>query len=878
MKKTLFILLALGSVAAAEEIIPTTNGFSWDTETQTTTFTYYVVGPESTATNSFVYEVSEEYDNDGTVDGKITGAVHVGSVEETKEYGVINLDPTINNAKRFDVGANGTLIFVGETGSNGSTTTTGGITAESFLTTTTGSGNLVLRTPDQDINADQLKSNALTVDLKEESQFTGNLIISPVPTDGNSLYQQSHVNLKLGKGADVSSFESVMIGSAKTAIYVEGEVGKTTDAAHIRNLTLLGSSDAYLNLNTDVNGEFVLGGVTKIEPYTYTGSGECDSALNVDFDVTTKLRIEELTGSAGMMTSLHFTNGYQKQNDASITTTDVVGSFNIESFDFRGTISLDSYVSGGTIEGRINLIRDDNQGIHQKLYDYQLQGYVAENATDVTQKVELDGQGTYVLSEGIAITPRRVTYTYNFATLADTWIGTVEVNKLTADIDFTKYGNENSTVHFRGYKGALEGGDSVSINTNLKLENVEGWYAYELTGTQEDTAQAQTYTGSISGDGDFVLNSEKALDITFTGDLSGWVEADETSEQTPVLLAADGAHKVTFSGNVDELNADVLTANDYSELQVSFARSGETEVNGIISHEAGGKMDLSVAQGTTVTFNDTVDVDTAAISGTTVVGSAEKITAGMVSVADRNADNNATLSGGTVVSANTVSGGKVAGAEISFGNAAASLTGVQLADTKVTGEAGTTVSLSDVTTDAVFYNNVVLSGQDVTYSAVDTTSVFDVTGGSTQALSGMTLDSISNATVRLQDVAEANLPTSGATINELTVTLTGFVMESIINDADNNTGTSLFGTTATYEITGQWREDLVLKNNLLSNLDLEGATITYTQTYNPDKQMDAYGNFLTITIENATYAIPEPTTATLSLLALAGLAARRRRR
>ena len=88
-------------------------------------------------------------------------------------------------------------------------------------------------------------------------------------------------------------------------------------------------------------------------------------------------------------------------------------------------------------------------------------------------------------------------------------------------------------------------------------------------------------------------------------------------------------------------------------------------------------------------------------------------------------------------------------------------------------------------------------------------------------------------------------------------------------------------TTVACANSGQnWEDNAVL--SLGEGVTLAaGSSATYTLTVSNAQTGTTYGTFVGIkgaTITGETPAIPEPTTATLSLLALAGLAARRRRK
>ena len=90
------------------------------------------------------------------------------------------------------------------------------------------------------------------------------------------------------------------------------------------------------------------------------------------------------------------------------------------------------------------------------------------------------------------------------------------------------------------------------------------------------------------------------------------------------------------------------------------------------------------------------------------------------------------------------------------------------------------------------------------------------------------------------------------------------------------TTTVAYAPTAAYQ--NDWENDAVFSFGEGVTL-AANSTATYTLTVSNAQTATAYGTF--VGLKGATFttaAIPEPTTATLSLLALAGLAARRRRK
>ena len=152
--------------------------------------------------------------------------------------------------------------------------------------------------------------------------------------------------------------------------------------------------------------------------------------------------------------------------------------------------------------------------------------------------------------------------------------------------------------------------------------------------------------------------------------------------------------------------------------------------------------------------------------------------------------------------------------------------------------------------------------------------VYSVTFALTEEATSLTLSDISAGFVIQSANGNAQTNNRWATYNWQLTSGIGENVTTLVNYATNDSWSQASGSTGT----------------LTMNLGESGVTLNAGETYtlnlkitgvnNAENVVDTNGGFVhigTITA-NVTQIVPEPTTATLSLLALAGLAARRRRK
>lgn len=837
---------------------------------------YYVMGPvESTS----LPESTANTNDSGcyyvlSPDKKIAlnDVVNVGS--HTQAAGPTPT-PEANSASLYYIGENGVLCVSADTNA-------AGVTVQNILANTQGNGDLIIRTAGY--NTTGSSGTRWDVEFSDTTQLTGNLYISPyVVWDGGHRYHHG-VNLILNEGANISSFNSILLGYAETRIEIKGKIGADNEGNHFNNLSTCGSSKVYIDAfeadenGSIVNGEIVLGGTTVLQPYSFGSNASSDDAGstlllaaygNVDF------RIKELSGGTGTNshreTALYFGLGSTESNSV----------LSIDSFDYDEKV----YIYGqGIFSGSLHANITLQSG--QEMRDTQVVRTTPTWAPAVTQTLTIYGEGKYILSSGNSINCN-VEYgnnsNYNFGVLDSTWTGTVEVNNLDASgaestiiqgINIADYGNENSKIHFKGFKGYLtDSATAVDIKPALILENTYNedgslnMNGYEITGGDE--GQVHTYTGDISGTGDFVVSAGSNMSFNLQGDISKWA-ADGT--ETPEFIVQKGTQALNFSGNATEVNAIIKVApsegSSNAALNVSVGDANSEH---------------------TTTFNESVVASSlTTYTQTTAQFKGETTRIGNVNLGAVDAAAPAVIEHGMVISGNTVQGGEASNTVMSFvGEGAVSdakLKNVVLTST----EAGYTesipalqskvsINLKNLQAEGVYLSgavNFVSGDTQANFEFDKTIEAFGQTYNEvifeSSSFNGMTLQGaiaelgyLGNITLTVADGIEAWAGTDAPT--NVSIFLEGFSVEGL------TIGKRMEGMFDPLQFS-------IMNDSTQVAALSESSAMSVSQLLKYDSYREVYfvqqEDGLFIRMSN----IPEPTTATLSMLALAALASRRRRR
>ncbi|MBQ4593271.1 MAG: hypothetical protein IJA81_01415 [Akkermansia sp.] len=788
----------------------------------------------------------------------ISDVVHVGVHDRSDPEAAEGA----NTALGFYVGENGVLCIMGDSET---------MTAGEILASTQGSGDIILRTPGYQTD-DMFPTDTIT--LSSKTNVTGNLYLSPYvryEEQGEWARPQAGISLHLNEGADISSFSAVHLCHPQSVIMINGEIGKSDiTGGHINNLTSSGASEVFLCFNKEANSEIILAGKTTIQGYDHgtvtseDGTGN-PLASNLYLDVNhekVNIVIEELNGkqidwwNTGFVT---FSTGLS-DNYGGEDLTSISGTLDINSFKYEGYVALMPVLENSTLHTNITLLEDEDE--YEQLIDSQI--YFVNKDLQINKTVEGDasltikGAGRYILSDGNSIDYSSWTgeyRRYNFGVLDSNWTGTVEVNNLDATIEaidgieIADYGNANSTIHFKGFKGYLtDDATAVEIKQDLILENTYkndgslNMNAYEIT--SGDTGQVQTYTGDISGTGDFVVSAAENMTFNLQGNLSEWKDGAE-------LKVTAGTQAVNFSDSATVINADVLATNG-ATMNADISNTESVTVNGKVKAD-GGTLNLNVntAKGTT-TFTNEVNVTKISVGADSTAKLKAASSAGNVSIGSYG-EGIATLSNGLTIEENTVGHGHIADTMISQ---------IQKAGR---------VELVEVTA-----SNLYLYGNQVQFHSTDSTNQFkfdkQIPYGSERVNEVVFTSDIFSGMILSEDGAQLTLTVNDAVLwgdavqadwTNVTIKLEGFTIEQ------------LAGTAGDWD----WKKfGLSFDSNSASVATLDNAALSTTvyDLLNADYEFVKYEQSADGLIIRM-YNTPEPTTATLSMLALAALAARRRR-
>lgn len=454
------------------------------------------------------------------------------------------------------------------------------------------------------------------------------------------------------------------------------------------------------------------------------------------------------------------------------------------------------------------------------------QSISAGKVTTNGHTVGLDGSGTYTINSGNATA----------VSIADTWTGLVELfGQTNASLDLTAYGRSGSTISIKEYTGYFANNQSSTknIDANLVLTNTS-LAAVELTNGYSGCTY--NFNGSISGGGNFIINKNLnggKMTLNFAGDTSNW---------TGTMEVIAGEHNVKFTNTTTINNNTIRTRKEAGatmNLTIEHASAAVT-VNSSIAQEAGAmKLTANAAQG--VTFKQAVTTTS------TTLG------AGTAATFEANANlGDLTLGAGATV---TATGSLTLGSlTLDLASYTTDYTAHTLVST--TGELTFTGDLSS-------YQNVLVGDYIATISNTNNSLLLTFTARPEEDPAFAVLSQAGYADGMLTLTVNADLLGYDFTENGAIIIpgIDGDIMKDILSltnlPEDGMVGITLQGIdgeTLSASADGQ-----------IGFLGKDGVSVYYGENVGGAWQYQV--NF-----------IPEPTTATLSLLALAGLAARRRRK
>ena len=436
---------------------------------------------------------------------------------------------------------------------------------------------------------------------------------------------------------------------------------------------------------------------------------------------------------------------------------------------------------------------------------------------DDASTLVLAGTGSYNIGTGRGIAAG--------VTFAEGWQGSVRLTGTLAGETLSGLSDEDSWVELYGVSGYLSQADAAAgaqtYGMNLKLTDAGETAAWNLNNGWN--GDVRTFTGMVCGTGTLNRNHDQGTEQTliFAGDVSGWSGALE--------------HNATSATNNGQKVKTNVTFNGSSEINVAMRTNGKGELNVTLD-------DANLAAGSKVTVNNAVS----ATNFTVTEGTAARLNSSLQLSGMAELRAAASLELGNVVT-------------LSAGTETATMDTVSVSDSEIRGTAATSairnMHLGDMNGDFSIANvgmhAVDISGSNATLTLAnvnldDTCSINLGSGGSisfADSMLGITLAELPVAgTDTLHIDCSALLQSSAYGNLELNF---NFTTEEMCNRGYQTLSVE-FGAAADY-----------------SNLELSLSKAEFK---------GFVGNIAQFKL------VPEPTTTTLSLLALSALVARRRRR
>ena len=548
--------------------------------------------------------------------------------------------------------------------------------------------------------------------------------------------------------------------------------------------------------------------------------------------------------------------------------------------------------------------------------------------TGTAQNVKIAGSGTYELTSGSTSIGANVS-------LDAAWTGTVRIHDAAVNnVDFkTLVNGTNSTLELMGYSGYptawYEKVEDGLNPQNIKLTNGSNGYAFKYTGSTVYDDHVVTFSGNWSGDGT-MQTAGNHLNYKFTGDISAW---------NGKLQVASGIPHVTFSGKATEVNAIIdkngqtldLIVGEGSEFSTVF-KADVDATSLTVSDNASATFKADATFGS-LSGTGKVALDensTLSVSGTV----AESVKIDAADGATIDADLDTTQVGiAANATASFVQGVADVASGVSFQNEGETPAPVTVENTSAdevlhynigAENAKVTADSLDAYTDQavevkneVVVNSIYNMGAAVTLTNVDTHALSNIENyGDQVTLQNVGSEAIEIATISLYETTVA-VYTDDTNTTEGTITITeamnagaGTLLSNLLlaNGSKLNLAVSTqegdhiqaltLGSQFGIEDGGIVNlDDLTIAalQNLAEgdSLDLVKAgqsQLTYFGEYNGKSYDDLFvrtegmlGDYVVYARGDAfgltkQGAVPEPTTGTLSLLALMALAARRRRK
>lgn len=468
--------------------------------------------------------------------------------------------------------------------------------------------------------------------------------------------------------------------------------------------------------------------------------------------------------------------------------------------------------------------------------------------------------------------------------------------------------SSGTTLSLKGVRGTLKGA-ATGENTvagNIELTNTTNWAAAELGGSFGTIeGSAYTFTGSISGDGNMALQKNgSTLALTFSGDLSGW-----TAKGAEWMgLRANGTTALNVLINGSPTNAAIgnaFNANTRAGASLNLTVDRDAAFKGNINVTS-----LVINAGKTVssehaTFSTTGQMELKNGAALTVKNATAAAVNTFVAMGDNSSlvlSNNTHMTVNDGYSANGVWINK--GANITIKDTA----NVKVGSLTIGAVSGANAILSRLDAEQTtkigthasnYQQNLKLENAAVTYTGSGTLYLGSMQGGSLSSTGNIQLAgtastigslTLSGQTITLGTEAEhdnnltitTSLAVSGTgskvnanlVMNSGTMTFVDGAVLTMGCDVTIGDGVKVYITGDIAAIRGGEAVTIIDGLSAEDHISLGSAKVYVNDEYQSD--------FFLMTTPDSNDSMrivvaPEPATATLSLLALAGLCARRRR-
>lgn len=433
-----------------------------------------------------------------------------------------------------------------------------------------------------------------------------------------------------------------------------------------------------------------------------------------------------------------------------------------------------------------------------------------------------------------------------------------------SELDLGQYGNENSTIVLGHLDGSLK--DGMTVEADVRLEG-----SSEAAVALKNGADGATYTfaGAVTtGSGaNFIVDMKREQNFLFTGDVSGWQGLFQSTKDNNAGGSDDyGVTNITFAASENAASADIGTTiraangntvnltieNATRDVVVTGKVSDKSQWDGE-SGQYNGTMNVVVdTKGHTTSFRQGLEIDSLTVkSGSEVkvgVAGQEGVTLKANDESGEAVLTNVDVTETSLVRHDAEQQAKLQNVKVWLaGGTQATVSDMELASTCVEVTVGGTLNLMNVALDAQSSINATNVGSSALLSGSNSLTVTNVTGGQsggvwtleTSQLAGVTLEAGSDLTLGL-----SFMPGNGGVLEVL---LTDFTWASLTS--------------------GELEGENELLEAFLLEMNPGGLKVTADKA-----EATESGLRLSFTLA------PEPTTATLSLLALGLLAGRRRRK